>query len=692
MRCAALCFFLLVAATPGQVLVDLRAAGGRIPAAVPAAKSPHLPLRVSVRSARMELTDEVAHTVVELRIGNPNGTDLAGRLLVPLPPRVIPSSVKIKLAASDLAASTMDTSAASRALRDAVRAGAPAAMLSGAGAPHLVAEVPMVAAAAETVLRIEHDAAVASEARTVRHELVFASGQQPESCQARVTSQKPISVVHAGGEDVTIVRLNPNTVDLKWLRPSSRPRVVSHCDLVQCTPQISLAKDVDDSRVFALYFAAPEATAEDARPVEAAPRDIVFAVDTSGSMRGEHALLAREVCRRVTAKLSARDRVAVVNFSGEARVAQPLVAADAGGVAGLSRALEALPAAGGTNLVEGLETALRLVDPLREPHVVLCTDGLPTVGATSTRSVLKHLRSANSRHVPVHVVTVGQAEEAPLLDMLADLSGATRLRVPSLTDAADAAARLQRDMGPAVLHIGAISVEGGTLTELTLPGRRGIPAGGRALVTGRIASATTATLKVEYSTGSGPSSSTYSVPRELNTDESWVAGLHGMRWLSHQLTYWREAGEAEAGRREIEAWGRRYGIPTPFGARVFGGVAAQWPQERGRAGGAEARDTPGSAQPVPSKQAGFAWAVVPLLHEMRRVGGRVFVREESGWIESRLSGTPLPTDAQRLLRIGEGSDAWDVLLDEAPELSAVFALEAPILFESAGRLVQIVAR
>lgn len=692
MQSPALCLLLLAALVPAQALVDVRAVGGRPPVAVAAAASPQLPPRVVVPSVRIEMTDSVAHTLCELRISNPNGTDLAGRLLLPLPPRVIPGSVKITLAGSELAASTLDSKAALRTLRDAVRAGAPAAMLSGAGAPHLVVEVPLVAAAAETVFRIEHAASVTTEGRTARHELLFASGLKPEACQARLRSQWPIAVVHAGGDDVTIARPNENTVELKWIKPGSHPRVLFQSESIRPDSQINFAGDVDGSRVFALYLVAPETDPVEEPLSAPAPRDIVFVLDTSGSMRGEHALLAREICSRMLAKLGARDRVALVSFSTEARLASPLVAVDTEGLAVMTRALEAVPAAGGTNLVAGIDGALRLVDPQRDAHVVLLTDGPPTVGPTATRSVLEHVRKANLHQVPVHVVTPGLAEDASLLDMLAELTGGSRLRVPSLTDVSETVASLQQQLGPVVLHIDSIKVEGGALTELTLPERRGTPAGGRVLVTGRIASATDATLKVETRIGGDPWSMVRPVPHKPGEDEGWVAGLHGIRWLGHQLTRWREAGEPETGRREIEAWGLRYGIATPFGARVFGGVAAQPQGDRGRTGAAGAPEARDAASLLAFKQAQSADTVRTSGAVIRRAGARIFVRADSGWVETRLAGNPQPSDGERLTRMVEGSEAWCQMLDEAPELAPVLALEAPILFELAGRLIQIVAR
>jgi len=116
-----------------------------------------------------------------------------------------------------------------------------------------------------------------------------------------------------------------------------------------------------------------------------APRagaDIVFVIDTSGSMGAENKLEVVTATLRAAAEmLSERDRVCFVSFSDEARKLTPLLRVDKRNQARLLRVAGSLRAAGNTNMLDGARVA-REVLAARPPDkrnaasaVLLLTDG-----------------------------------------------------------------------------------------------------------------------------------------------------------------------------------------------------------------------------------------------------------------------------------------------------------------------------
>ena len=118
----------------------------------------------------------------------------------------------------------------------------------------------------------------------------------------------------------------------------------------------------------------PPATAQDSAPP---PRDLILVVDTSGSMHGLSLEAAKEALDLALGRLRPVDRFNLIRFSNEARALFPEVRpADAGARRLAQRAVAALDAEGGTEMLSALSLALRApAEPGRLRQVVFLTDG-----------------------------------------------------------------------------------------------------------------------------------------------------------------------------------------------------------------------------------------------------------------------------------------------------------------------------
>jgi len=131
-----------------------------------------------------------------------------------------------------------------------------------------------------------------------------------------------------------------------------------------------------------------ESPLEDLLPVSSRtavrpPLDLVFAIDSSGSMNEMAGGLAKIAAAKfavldLRSALAAADRVGVVAFAGEPRVAAPL--APASDWDRLRRSLVEIEAGGGTRITPAVTAAIGLfgppgADPGRVRHVMLLSDG-----------------------------------------------------------------------------------------------------------------------------------------------------------------------------------------------------------------------------------------------------------------------------------------------------------------------------
>jgi Ca-activated chloride channel homolog len=150
---------------------------------------------------------------------------------------------------------------------------------------------------------------------------------------------------------------------------------------------------------------APEASA----PV--VPRDLILLIDTSGSMEGEPLEQAKAVARALVESLDDKDRLELIQFSNRPRrwrrgdePATETTRRDA------IVWLEALVAAGGTEMADGIMEALQPLRSDAQRQVVLITDGLIGFESEIVAKVARSLPAASR----LHAVGVGSAPNRAL--------------------------------------------------------------------------------------------------------------------------------------------------------------------------------------------------------------------------------------------------------------------------------------
>jgi Ca-activated chloride channel homolog len=140
------------------------------------------------------------------------------------------------------------------------------------------------------------------------------------------------------------------------------------------------------------------------------PRNLVFLVDTSGSMASADKLpLLVSGLRLLTASLRPVDRVAIVAYAGSAGAVLPPTPGDR--KAEILEALGHLSSGGSTNGGEGIELAYRLAtESFHEDginRVILCTDGDFNVGASSQQALVELITAKRQTGVYLTVMGLG---------------------------------------------------------------------------------------------------------------------------------------------------------------------------------------------------------------------------------------------------------------------------------------------
>jgi Ca-activated chloride channel family protein len=156
---------------------------------------------------------------------------------------------------------------------------------------------------------------------------------------------------------------------------------------------------------------------------QAVLKDVVFVMDTSGSMRGEKIEQARAALDYCIQHLDRSDRFNIVTFGTDVKTFKSDFAdATASNLKAAREFVEDVVAHGQTNIAGALQKALAgKAATGRERIMIFVTDGAPTVGERSPEKIVEQVTRQNAG-TRIFVVGVGNDVNAHLLDRLAEVT------------------------------------------------------------------------------------------------------------------------------------------------------------------------------------------------------------------------------------------------------------------------------
>src|SRR5258705_1151454 len=155
-------------------------------------------------------------------------------------------------------------------------------------------------------------------------------------------------------------------------------------------------------------------------------KDIVFVLDTSGSMAEAGKMeKARAALLYGVRILRPQDRFNIVSFAGEERLMENrMIAADEQGRKRGEAFAQSLRSVGGTNINQALQSAMQQFESSNRPKILIfMTDGLPTVGVTNPTLIVDNARAARVPGMRLFTFGVGYDVNTALLDKLAAENG-----------------------------------------------------------------------------------------------------------------------------------------------------------------------------------------------------------------------------------------------------------------------------
>ncbi|HEX8423113.1 MAG TPA: VIT and VWA domain-containing protein, partial [Pyrinomonadaceae bacterium] len=301
-------------------------------------------------------------------------------------------------------------------------------------------------------------------------------------------------------------------------------------------------------------------------------KDVVFVIDTSGSMAEEGKMeKARAAMLFGVKTLRADDRFNVISFAGEEHLMESgLIQADERGRARGIEFVQKLRPTGGTNINGAMQAGLKQFDSSDRPKMLIfMTDGLPTVGVTNPPTIIDNARAAKTGNTRLFTFGVGYDVNTALLDKLASENGGVADYVEPKEDLEIKVSNFFAKVNYPVLTDLALDM-GGVETDFMYP--RALPdlfRGAQVALIGRYRNANDlrdVRLRLSGKSNRETRSFAYENLRfPANSEENdflprlWATRRVG--WLMEQI---RSNGEAQELRDEVVDLGTRYGIVTPY--------------------------------------------------------------------------------------------------------------------------------
>jgi Ca-activated chloride channel family protein len=198
----------------------------------------------------------------------------------------------------------------------------------------------------------------------------------PVTLRVALDAGVPLAAVESAYHPVSVRETSPSAreVVLEGETYATRDFELAWTVAPDRAPRVALFTERKGERHYGLLMVMPPAGS---RPSASLPREVIFVIDTSGSMHGASILQAKEALELAVLRLGPRDRFNVIEFnSGASVLFADARAASAENLALAARWIRALKAQGGTEMAAALRLALNgRESPDRVRQVIFLTDG-----------------------------------------------------------------------------------------------------------------------------------------------------------------------------------------------------------------------------------------------------------------------------------------------------------------------------
>ena len=383
------------------------------------------PLTVKYHRVSVEIVNQVATTTIDQVFINNHNRDIEGTFIFPLPANASISEFSLFIGGKKVEGQILEKDKARQIYEDIVRRMKDPALLEYIGRNMFQARVYPIPAMGEKRIQLSYTEILKSEANLVHYLYPLDTERfsfhpiKEVSISAAISSKVPISSIYSPSHKVSVRKEDEKKARVSYEASNVKPDkdFSLYYSLTQDEIGLSMLNWEGEEENYFMLLASPPYVHRKEKIIN---KNLIFVLDSSGSMSGKKMEQAKEAVQFVINHLEKGDNFAIVDFDdGVDMFSRRIVPANSENKEKALDFVDAIEDSGGTNINDALLRSLEMIELDERPtYVLFLTDGLPTVGVTGTAEILKNVAKANSLHSRIFVFGVGYDVNTELLDRI----------------------------------------------------------------------------------------------------------------------------------------------------------------------------------------------------------------------------------------------------------------------------------
>lgn len=666
---------------------------------------PHIKIApdLAVKYHRVQVTikDQVAYTAIDQVFLNDSPYELEGMYIFPLPEDAAISEFAMFVDGQRLSGKILDKEEARRTYESIVRRRRDPALLEYVGRNAFQASIYPIPAHGEKRVQLSYSQVLLADRGLVHYiypldtERFSSRPLEEVVITIDLQSRVPIKAIYSPSHDIVVERTSETSALVSFEANNVRPDKdfelyysVSEDDIG--VSLLSYKEQGEDG--FFLLLIAPQVEA-DVETIVA--KDVIFVLDTSGSMEGQKLQQAKEALEFVLEHLQEEDRFNIIAFNSTiSKYATGLCPASERDQA--RQFVRRLSAGGGTNIHRALLEALALASSERPLFIIFLTDGLPTVGVTDLKQILTDVSQAATKNIRLFTFGVGYDVNTILLDTLSQEHRGVSVYVEPTQSIEETVASFYTKISAPLLSDLRLYVKGVTVEDLYPAPLPDLFAGSQLLIVGRYREGGKAQITLSGTVNGKERSFSYTnLAFNQQGGQDFVPRLWATRKIGYLLKEIRLHGEDKELVDSIIALSVRYGIMTPYTSflvdeqqDIFTEAGRQLLAESNRFPTMKSAPSFG-AQAVMDSQTQNRLSQADRgqesgVAEIKLVGNKTFVLRNGIWTD-----TAYDPQRMRVTYVQFGSPTYFELLAEHPQWGKYFSIGERVIVVLNGKVYRI---
>ena len=540
----------------------------------------YAPIEVSFTRADVKIKDQFATTKVEQEFYNPNSRALEGTFLFPVPKGAHIDKFTMNIDGKPVEAELLAADKARGIYEDIVRRQRDPALLEYAGRDLFKVRIFPIEPHARKKIHLSYsqllksDAGLVSFALPLNTEKFSAKPLRNLSVKLELESKRALKAIYSPSHKVELKRDGAHKATVGFEANDAKPDADFQLFYTQDDSDLGVSlltyKPAGEDGYF-LLLASPGIETKNSKVI---PKDVVFVIDTSGSMAGAKLEQAKKALAFCVENLNDGDHFEVLRFATEVEpLFNNLRDATKENRSAAQKFIETLKPIGGTAIDDALKkaVALRPENGTRPYVIVFLTDGRPTVGNIDEKHILETATKTKTGLTRIFNFGIGTDVNTHLLDKIAEETKAfSQYVLPEEDIEVKVSSFFTKIKEPVLASPPLKFPDAVRVTKIYPAPLPDIFKGEQLIVAGRYSSSGDGAVQIEGNVSGDTKKFAYDVKfANQSTDNDFIPRLWATRRVGYLLDEIRLRGESRELKDEVTELARKYGVVTPYTAYLI---------------------------------------------------------------------------------------------------------------------------